>query len=89
MKKMAKHFIGGIHITDRVAHAAQVQEVLTEFGSYIKTRLGLHELSEDFSSPNGMLLIEFADNEAKFNEFIEKINTIKGVEAKQMVFDHS
>lgn len=88
MSKMAKHYIGGIHISNRVAHAVQVQEVLTEFGGYIKTRLGLHELSDDFSSPNGVLVVEFTDDEAKFNEFIGKINAIEGVEAKQMVFDH-
>ena len=37
-----KHHICGVHITERLEHALQVQQVLTEFGRNIKTRLGLH-----------------------------------------------
>ena len=85
---LEKHLIAGIHITNRVQYAIKVQEVLTEYGGYIKTRLGLHELSDDFSSPNGLLLIEFVDREAEFNEFTGKLNAIEGIEAKQMVFEH-
>lgn len=38
-----KHHICGVHITERLEHALQVQQVLTEFGRNIKTRLGLHQ----------------------------------------------
>ena len=43
--KKAKHLILGIHITERLVHALPVQQILTEFGGNIKTRLGLHERS--------------------------------------------
>jgi len=83
-----KHLICGIHITERMEHALQVQKVLTEFGSNIKTRLGLHEISDTGGGPNGLVLIEFVGDEDRFNDFAQKLNTIVGVEVKQMVFDH-
>lgn len=85
---LEKHFICGIHITDRLQHAVQVQEVLTEYGGFIKTRLGLHDIGDEFNSPNGLLLIEFIDDESKFAEFTGKMDGIVGVEVQQMIFDH-
>lgn len=80
------HLICGVHITDRLQNAAKVQEILTQYGDCIKTRLGLHDVA---NSPNGLLLLEFVDNEAKFAEFFQKIGAIEGVEAQKMVFAHS
>jgi hypothetical protein len=84
----SKHLICGIHITERLQHAVKVQEVLTEFGKDIKTRLGLHEPSEKKGKSNGLLLIEFVGTNASFNKFTKKLGEIKGVEVQQMVFDH-
>jgi hypothetical protein len=85
---LEKHFICGVHIIDRLQHAVQVQEVLTEYGGFIKTRLGLHDIGNESNSPNGLLLIEFIDDASKFAEFTGKMNEIEGVEVQQMVFDH-
>jgi hypothetical protein len=82
------HVIFGIHIKDRGHHAVGVQAVLTEFGESIKTRLGLHEVDEGSSSPNGLLLIEFIGDNARAKTFADRLGTIPGVETKQMVFDH-
>jgi hypothetical protein len=82
------HVIFGIHISDRGHHAVGVQAVLTEFGENIKTRLGLHELHEGSSSPNGLLLIEFVGDDARAKIFSGRLGAIDGVEVKQMVFDH-
>jgi hypothetical protein len=86
--EQSKHLICGVHITDRLQHAVEVQEILTGYGRYIKTRLGLHDVEADSSSPNGVLLLEFLGEEAKFQEFSLKLAKIDGVEVKQMVFDH-
>jgi hypothetical protein len=88
MPTQMKHLICGIHVTERLEHALQVQQVLTAFGGNIKTRLGLHEINDPSDGPNGILLIEFVGNEATFNEFTQKLGGIIGVEVKQMVFDH-
>ncbi len=86
--KKAKHLILGIHITERLQHALPVQQVLTEFGNNIKTRLGLHEITDKETSTGGILLVEFVGNDSRFHEFTAKLNAIEGVEAKQLVFDH-
>ncbi|NLD36833.1 MAG: hypothetical protein GX654_08190 [Desulfatiglans sp.] len=83
----SKHLICGIHITKRLKHAVQVQEVLTEFGKYIKTRLGLHEPGAK-GGPNGLLLVEYVGSNASFKKFTQKLGAITGVEVQQMVFDH-
>ena len=86
--KKPKHLILGIHITERLLHALPVQQVLTEFGGNIKTRLGLHEISDKETATGGIVLIEFVGNDSRFHEFSQKLNAIDGVEAKQLVFDH-
>ncbi len=58
MSSTAAHYIIGVHITDRVKNVPSVQAVLTEFGCFIKTRLGLHDISNDSCSPNGLLIVE-------------------------------
>jgi hypothetical protein len=85
---MDKHIIVGIHITDRVHHAAKVQEILTQFGCLIKTRIGLHETGTDCCSPNGLLILELLDKDAEVASFIGAMNAVEGIEVKQMIFDH-
>jgi hypothetical protein len=85
---LEKHYICGVHITDRLQHAVRVQEVLTEYGGFIKTRLGLHDIGDEFNSPNGLILIEFIDDASKFAEFTGKMGKIEGVEVQEIIFDH-
>jgi len=87
--KKPKHLILGIHITERLQHALPVQQVLTEFGGNIKTRLGLHEISDKEAAASGIVLIEFVGGESRFAEMIERLNGIDGVESKPLVFDHT
>lgn len=85
---MDKHIVVGVHITNRVQHAVHVQEVLTEFGCLIKTRLGLHEADSDVCSPNGLLILELLDKDSEVARFVNAMSAVEGVEVKQMVFDH-
>ncbi len=88
MVQKAKHFIVGVHITDRVQHVPSVQNVLTDFGCYIKTRVGLHDASENYCSPNGLIILEMVGDEEKIQEFVSTLTFIPGVDVKQMVFTH-
>ncbi len=85
---MHKHIILGVHITERVRHVPDVQTRLTEYGCYIKTRLGLHDVSEDYCSPNGLILLEMAGDQAKVNQLQKKLKAIEGVDVQKMVFEH-
>ena len=85
---MKKHLIVGVHITNRVKRAPEVQKVLTEFGCSIKTRLGLHEASATACSPNGLILLEMVGDDKASNRMARKLKAIEGVEVQKMVFAH-
>ena len=82
-----KHTVLGVHITDRVKEAVEVQKLLTEFGDQIKTRLGLHEVGTS-TSPNGLLLLEMVGPDKGIQELSDRLNGIDGVEVQSMVFYH-
>ncbi len=85
---MDKHIILGVHITERVRHAVEVQHVLTEHGCSIRTRLGLHEADGSVCAPNGLILLEMLDDDAQADTLQKHLSAIHGVEVKRMMFDH-
>ena len=84
----APHRIVAVHITDRVREAPTVQQVLTNNGHLIKTRLGLHEVETDVEGINGLLLMETVGAEAEVAAMMSQLSAIDGVEVKSMVFEH-
>lgn len=86
---MDKHVVVGVHITERVKHASEVQKVFTEFGCQIRTRLGLHEADKGVCSPNGLILLDMVDDDTKVALLKAKLKAIAGVEVQSMVFDHA
>ncbi|MDA3832971.1 MAG: hypothetical protein PF495_06200 [Spirochaetales bacterium] len=81
---MDKHIIVGVHIADREKNATQVQQIFTQYGEQIRTRLGLHD---DVCSANGLILLEMADA-PESHEMIAAVQAIDGVDVEQMVFNH-
>lgn len=84
----ARHVIFGVHVNDRVQRVPDVQKLLSEYGCYIKTRIGLHHVDENACSPRGLIVLEMFGDEAKSQELSKKLTAIDGVEVQQMVFDH-
>ena len=87
-KTMRDHTIIGVHITDRVKHAGEVQQALTEHGCQIKTRIGLHEVDADFCSPSGIVLLEAVGPARAIGALVRALTRIDGVEVQKMVFKH-
>ena len=82
------HIILGIHITDRLKHAVDVQKVFTEYGCNIKTRVGLHDVDADVCSPSGVVLIEFVGADDEASAMMAKLSEVEGVAVQKMVFGH-
>lgn len=83
---MSKIIIG-IEVGHRAQSVQKVQELLTEYGCNINTRLGLHSASEEFCSPKGLILLELIDNsEDAAAELTEKLEALEDVLVKQMEF---
>jgi len=82
------HVILGIHVMDRLHGAAELQRTLTEFGAHIKTRLGLHETGDSYSSPGGIVLLELVGAVEDLVTLRARLQGIVGLEIQQMVFSH-
>lgn len=86
---MHEHTILGIHSGNRMEQSAQVQQILTEYGCSIRTRIGLHEVREGVCALDGVILLELFGDQASCGELYAKLNEIPGVEVQKMVFTHS
>ena len=83
---MAKKRILGILITDRKKEAGEVQKILTQYGSSIKTRLGLHEVGDDQLSEEGLILLELTGDSAQMENLEKKLEKIEGTQTQRMDF---
>lgn len=81
--------IMGIELGKRLETAADVQEVLTEYGCYIKTRIGLHSASDEGAgcSEKGLILLEMTNGcEKQTEELKRELSEIEEVGVKTMEF---
>ncbi len=77
----------GVRITHRAEKSLDVQNTLTKYGCSIRTRLGLHEVSEDFCSHAGLILLELTGDEAEMKKLEADLQKIPGVSVRKMTFD--
>ena len=86
---MHRRIILGVQIIDRLGYAPRVQQLLTEFGCSIKTRLGLHEVSDDgqFCSRSGLLLMEMLGPEEEIEKLRSALAELPGVSVERMIFE--
>jgi hypothetical protein len=84
----AKHLIFGVHVQNRLQKVPSVQKLLSEYGCNIKTRIGLHQVSEELCSHQGLIVLEMFGNEATCQELADKLSALEGVEVQKMVFEH-
>ena len=82
------HIILGIHVTNRLKNAVDVQKIFTEYGCNIKTRVGLHDVDANACSPSGVVLIEFFGSDDEATAMMATLNEVEGVHVQKMVFDH-
>ena len=83
---MTKRIIFGVHLTNRLTEAPAFQQLITQYGCNIKTRIGLHNVAGDVCATAGLILLEMYGDEAKTNELEQKLKAFEGIEFKKMVF---
>ncbi len=74
-------------IDHRMEEANNVQRILTEYGCYIKSRLGLHETSDDFCSESGLIILELRGDEVKHEELYNSLNNLPNVTANKQILE--
>jgi len=75
----------GVRLDNRTQTAIDFQKTLTHFGCIIKTRLGLHDVSENKCAPNGLILLEVIDD-VEAVALKEELVKVHGIEVQTMKF---
>jgi hypothetical protein len=78
--------IMAIKVNGRIAHAPQVQAILTKYGCNIKTRVGFHELNEDQCSMDGLLILQLFGKETEIQTMFDELKKLEGVIPKFIDF---
>lgn len=69
-------------INNRKDSAEMVQKILTGWGCFIKTRLGIHDGVMENCSESGLIFLELTGDLEKNQEMARKLNLLKGVDAQ-------
>ncbi len=76
----------GVKIENRFENSECIQRVLTEYGCFVRTRLGLHDIREGVCPKYALILLEIIDREKAVS--VEKLLLdIPGIEIQRMEFD--
>ncbi len=81
-----KNKIIGIKISSEVDDLVKVQEVLTDYGNVIRTRIGINQLEDDKTGLRGLLLLELNGDKNQIKNFKTELNNIKGVKIGKLKF---
>ncbi len=73
-----------ILVDGRCESAVEVQRILTEWGQFIKTRLGIHDGVLTGSQDSGLIILECIGGKQKVKELEECLNEIDGVKSRSV-----
>ena len=79
-------WILGLYISDRMNESQQVQSILTKFGCSVKTRLGLHEVTDEYCSPAGIMILELTGEISECQKLENELLRLEGIQVKKMIF---
>lgn len=69
-------------MSTREETAVKVQKILTGWGCFIKTRLGIHDGVLENCTDTGLVFLELVGEKEKHKEITRKLNLIKDVDAR-------
>ncbi len=78
----------GIMLRQRTETSPKFQDIISDYGCYISTRIGLHNAEENNCSPNGIIHLEtISGSKDKALELEDKLKrNIDGVVVQKMIF---
>ena len=79
---MSCYYVIGVRMDNRVGNALKFQETLTKNGCIIKTRLGLHVVSETECANYGLILLQPCGKKEEIEQLVTDLNAIDGIRAK-------
>ncbi len=84
---MSEKIILGVHLTERIKDATKVQGILSKYGCSMKTRLGLHDSTEEYCSPCGLIILELTGDVKECDKLEKELKSTEGLSLKKMVFE--
>ncbi|OFX79694.1 MAG: hypothetical protein A2X12_00210 [Bacteroidetes bacterium GWE2_29_8] len=85
---MKKIKIIGLSVFDRIKEAGLTQTILTKYSHLISTRLGFHEVSTNVCSRKGFIILKLKGDEAEWDNLLNELKKIGGLEIKEMEFNN-
>lgn len=81
---MGKGVAIAVRVSNRIDEVPDVQKVFTQYGCSIKSRLGLHEVSDNSCAKDGLIILVCVGQESELKSFVQDLNKIAGVKAASM-----
>ena len=81
---MGKGVAIAVRVSNRIDEVPDVQQVFTKYGCSIKSRLGLHEVSDNSCAKDGLIILVCVGQENELKSFVQDLNKIAGVKAASM-----
>lgn len=77
----------GVQLMNRVEDAPKFQELLSKYGCFIQTRIGLHSTSVDYCKSDGVVILDFLDNtETEVKKFEDELSAFQNIVVQKMTF---
>ncbi|MDP4266951.1 MAG: hypothetical protein Q8880_05910 [Bacteroidota bacterium] len=76
----------GLAVNNRIEDAGRVQSILTKFGCSIKTRLGMHEVTDKECSTTGMMILELTGDTNEWVKLENELLKLNSVQVQKMNF---
>ncbi len=76
----------GVMINDPAKGADKIQNILTKYGCSIRTRLGIHDIDEEYASETGLMLLEIIGDMQECLRLENELLALEGVDVQKMVF---
>lgn len=86
---MDKTIVIGVLLNNRQNQALKFQEIITNHGCQIKTRIGLHHADENKCPVGGVILLDLIGADEEINALENDIKSLPGVQVQRMEFIHS
>lgn len=76
----------GVMINEPAKGADKIQNILTKYGCCIRTRLGMHDMDEEYAQDTGLMLLELIGDMQDCLRLENELLELDGVEVQKMVF---
>jgi NADPH-dependent 2,4-dienoyl-CoA reductase/sulfur reductase-like enzyme len=76
----------GVMINDPSKGSDKIQSTLTKYGCSIRTRLGIHDIDEEYARETGLMLLELTGDLQECLRLENDLLALDGVEVQKMVF---